>query len=893
MKEKEFFNIAFISYKREDEKWAKWLQQKLQYYKLPTEIRRKHIDFVEKPRRVFKDTTDLSGGVLEKAIKTGLETSKFLIVICSPRAAQSSWICKEVEEFIDVGREEYIIPFIIEGEPHAKDLNNECFPEALRSLTGERELLGININENGREAAAVKVVARMFEVNFDFLWQRFKRSHKNRLIKIWVALLLLITSLMGLAFYIQEKNNQLEKSNYLMALNRNRYVLKEAFDLIHEGDIYTAQRLCRDLIIHGDTDALIKPEIEKVLYAAEDNLKSPYKQIAIFKEHSGSVEKVCFSPNGEFIASIDWDSKVIVRKTCSGEIVCTIDAVKSSRGSQQIEFSPNGQNLLISGNGIGIFNFRTGEIINIIDECGKNATYNKRGDKIFYVDSKGEAFLYDCKTKRKEHIFKDSKKSCIMGKFSPTDDSLALLIEEVWGKKYFLYHIDNKGKLICKILVHERSVCDIAFSPDGKMVVSASTDNKAKVWNLKTGSLSSTFNETHDYVTSVKYESNGKFIISTGYKNIYLWNPQNGNLIKELKGHNRLTNDVDISSDGKYAVSASLDNTVRLWTLESDTKTSSFRKIMSGYGSIDWIPNNDSTVLLCVYGYVDKKCGIYNVKTNNVQQTKCYGLGTIPVFTDNETCFVSICVDGYIRKWSAVSGQIVDSVLINDKDVALDFSYSYDYHLESSNKDKDNAYISGKANTYLYNFSKNEFVKILNKRILYYDNVNYKGIIGDGNGKISIIALNGDSLFSLPVGVSDSYDFSKDGKFIASSNRYSINVWKANTREKVFSNADSKENIISCKFSNNSKYLVSGGGFSDPEMRIWDVNSWTCILFKQFPEMCDDFFWINKDKSLLMRYGDCIYRLDLPNYYSIIKELDEKYKNMELSSAEKKLYFTN
>ena len=38
-----YTNIAFISYKREDEAWAKWLQKKLEYYKLPTEIRKKKI----------------------------------------------------------------------------------------------------------------------------------------------------------------------------------------------------------------------------------------------------------------------------------------------------------------------------------------------------------------------------------------------------------------------------------------------------------------------------------------------------------------------------------------------------------------------------------------------------------------------------------------------------------------------------------------------------------------------------------------------------------------------------------------------------------------------------------------------------------------------------------
>ena len=66
MIQKKYTNIAFISYKREDEVWAKWLQKKLEHYKLPTEIRKKNpdLEFYECPRHIFKDTTDLSGGVV-------------------------------------------------------------------------------------------------------------------------------------------------------------------------------------------------------------------------------------------------------------------------------------------------------------------------------------------------------------------------------------------------------------------------------------------------------------------------------------------------------------------------------------------------------------------------------------------------------------------------------------------------------------------------------------------------------------------------------------------------------------------------------------------------------------------------------------------------------------
>lgn len=246
MIQKKYTNIAFISYKREDEAWAKWLQKKLQYYKLPVDICKKHpkLEFSECPRHVFKDTTDLSGGVLAKAINAGLDSSKFLIVICSPRAAKSEWVCKEVQKFIDSGREEYIIPFIIEGEPHAKIKENECFPSTLKSLAGERELLGININENGREAAAVKVAAQMFGLSFDSLWQRFKREEKKKrrnLIATFIMAIIILLSIIAYGIWANRRiteerdkaniaNNQLFSAN--KRITKQKRKLQEANDSI-------------------------------------------------------------------------------------------------------------------------------------------------------------------------------------------------------------------------------------------------------------------------------------------------------------------------------------------------------------------------------------------------------------------------------------------------------------------------------------------------------------------------------------------------------------------------------------------------------------------------------------------------------------------------------------
>ena len=180
---------AFISYKREDEEWAKWLQHKLEHYKLPSNLNGRS-DLPKEIRPIFRDQSDLAGGVLANEINKALQSSKYLIVICSPRAAQSGWVGKEVQTFIELGRTDKIIPFIIGGTAYAQDPIDECFPLALRKLPSHQELLGVNINEMGRDAAAVKVVAQMFGLQFDELWRRYEREKSKKRNRAFIGIVL-------------------------------------------------------------------------------------------------------------------------------------------------------------------------------------------------------------------------------------------------------------------------------------------------------------------------------------------------------------------------------------------------------------------------------------------------------------------------------------------------------------------------------------------------------------------------------------------------------------------------------------------------------------------------------------------------------------------------------
>lgn len=167
-------NYVFISYNHKDVKWAKWLQKKLEWYRLPTEA---HNEFSDSRyiRPVFRDRDNLTSGVLNDSLRKNLEASRYLVVICSPNSAQSEWVSDEIRAFIEMGRLEQIVPFIVEGSPE------ESFPLALRQwnqANPDRNLLGIAVTDDGRtdrQKAFVRLVAHLLGLQFDTLWQRHKR----------------------------------------------------------------------------------------------------------------------------------------------------------------------------------------------------------------------------------------------------------------------------------------------------------------------------------------------------------------------------------------------------------------------------------------------------------------------------------------------------------------------------------------------------------------------------------------------------------------------------------------------------------------------------------------------------------------------------------------------
>ena len=108
----------------------------------------------------------------------------------------------------------------------------------------------------------------------------------------------------------------------------------------------------------------------------------------------------------------------------------------------------------------------------------------------------------------------------------------------------------------------------IAYSPNGRRIISGASDKTIRIWDAETGVAVGNPLEGHtDYVLSVAYSSDGQRIISGSKdRTIRIWDAETGTAVgKPLEGHTGSIQSIVYSPNDQNIISASEDRTIRIW----------------------------------------------------------------------------------------------------------------------------------------------------------------------------------------------------------------------------------------------------------------------------------------------------------------------------------------
>ena len=146
----------------------------------------------------------------------------------------------------------------------------------------------------------------------------------------------------------------------------------------------------------------------------------------------------------------------------------------------------------------------------------------------------------------------------------------------------------ESGREVRRFTVNTRSYPCVAISPDGKYLVTGSSDlddTWVQLWDAESGKELRRF--MHHRVNSVAISADGKYVVSGSYdRTARLWDADSGAEVKRFIGHSESVNSVAISPDGKLVVTGSSDNTARVWQVSTGVGARRFIGHTSGVNAV-------------------------------------------------------------------------------------------------------------------------------------------------------------------------------------------------------------------------------------------------------------------------------------------------------------------
>lgn len=399
---------------------------------------------------------------------------------------------------------------------------------------------------------------------------------------------------------------------------------------------------------------------------------------------------------------------------------------------------------------------------------------------------------------------------------------------------------------------HTKRVNSVAYSLDGKTLVSGSTDGTVRLWDATTGKPKPILNHTswvnflfywlNAPVHSVAYSPDGNTVAAGGMDSaVRLWDTQSRGRKATLAGHTSTVETVVYSPDGKTIVTAGgwTGTTVRLWA----AVTGESKAVLTGYAPINAMAYSPDGETLATGGkYRENSLQLWDTRTMDRKTTFTEHadgtLSSIVYSPDGNTIVAVNSSDNTVRLWNAKTGKHkatfkpVNEFRLSRADRAYNIS-SVAYSPDGQTIAAVGGYFKQNKGTVSLWHVQAEKSKIIYEGPDYISSVAYSPdgrtiATGSWNGKIQVWHIvTGEELTAIPtkhIGGVESLAYSPDGKTLVSGGGYRddiVQLWDAITGNHKTRLRGHTKTVSSVVYSPDGKTIASGS--TDGTLRLWDA----------------------------------------------------------------------
>ena len=295
------------------------------------------------------------------------------------------------------------------------------------------------------------------------------------------------------------------------------------------------------------TTAVFSPDEQTVLTASFDKTAIMWdikygKLINRFVGHTNRINFAAFSPNGATIITTSDDRTAKIWNVKSGKLLHTLIGHTKP---------------VISAN----FSFDNTKVITVSEDRTAKIWDLVTGKLVANLSKKATVFAPLKYAKEDAHLFNSQYYKAL---FAPDGRTIVTITNDIFANIW-----DSNGKWLFSVDGYNNDkgnplISSINFSPDGKKLILSSGADITKVINLQTRKTDYTFEDYGVFTSS--FSNDGKLILTASFdKKAKIWDASDGKLLQKLEGHTRFADFAKYSPDGKKIITVYEDKSFKIW----------------------------------------------------------------------------------------------------------------------------------------------------------------------------------------------------------------------------------------------------------------------------------------------------------------------------------------